>query len=181
MHQVKPTFSAPVATGSVTQDFVCQTCGKRITLAPANFAVLIGIAMGTMLTCIGPFLVGAYWWSKRQMYEKYPVVGTADRSYLMPQAVRRCGQCGQAIAPNIVHERTNGIPTGTEFRYACACGNRFITNDALTYCLYGLAGVLFTALGFALPLFLCAGIPALFAAIGLPMRQWFVHHRNPLL
>ncbi|MCO4747189.1 MAG: hypothetical protein KC912_20495 [Proteobacteria bacterium] len=122
--------------------------------------VLDAVVLGISLTALGAILTAAAMsygvWAIRPFWVQYsrPVVDGAvppDTRYRLAEPVRKCS-CGQAVrCAEVTANRTNGLPTGTEYRYLCAsCEREFVVESPLGQVLTVLASSLVLGIGGAI-------------------------------
>ena len=126
------TFSAK--SGIQTREFRCQACGKSFTIRPR--ARLIGfIIAGVLLlpTCMGLPILGFswWWWTQERRIPLVPDAAPVKRRFREGPPQRICGGCGgPAVATNITRHTHNGVPTGTDYVYACRSCNKGFTLES---------------------------------------------------
>jgi len=183
-------------TGAVTRDCRCQACGARVTLRAR--ARLTGFAIAGVLllpTCIGLPILGVTWWWWQQE-ARNPVVPDAPqpvRRFRDGPPLRRCGSCRElAAAKTVTRNRTNGLPTGTEYGYVCGgCGARFTVESPWGHAFSAMAGAVVTAIAVAFAVWgegrgwrfggaAVFGLAALFVGTQSALRLWR-RVRNPVV
>jgi hypothetical protein len=123
-------------TGQFTHEYRCQACGASFVVRPKSHVIGLFLA-GAILSfsCIGlPMLYVA--WRRWTVESRIPVVPGAPPPLLRFRGgppLRSCGECaGTATAMKITRHTHNGIPTGTEYGYACAgCAREFTVESFL--------------------------------------------------
>lgn len=147
---------------------------------PVGFAVLL------CWTCVMPVIFGGMAGLKYWPYHANQVVPGAalpEIRYRTDEPNRRCAGCGGvARCQSITRNTSRGLPTGTEYEYACAgCGQEFSLESTGSLA-FNVFGALFCfLLGFGcMPL----GIVLWLMSLGLlAMSGWrlMAGVRNPLL
>jgi DNA-directed RNA polymerase subunit RPC12/RpoP len=126
----KHTISG-TASGEVTRDYRCQTCGAKYTVHPRSNIIVMYVLGVIFLLAICPGAVFLYLaWSRSQVEKKIPIAVGAPRPVMRFRSgppARSCGACGGvAVITSITRHKTNGIPTGTDVEYCCGqCKKEF--------------------------------------------------------
>lgn len=124
-----------VATGAVTKEYRCQACGAWQVLRPTLSSISLWVAGILLLPACGlglPFIWVA--WQNGRFDERVKRVDAPAPVMKFPGGPpkRQCTCGGVAAAVEITRHTHRGIPTGTEFVYACAsCKKQFETENVL--------------------------------------------------
>ncbi len=144
------------STGRVTRECRCQSCGTVVKLHDPAL-IRMGRILGIVLMCsVVGFLPGVIVFvaalRRDAKWRHNPVVAGGSLPairYPLGPGNRRCAACG-ATARIVAMTRTrhNGIPTGTDYDYACvACDHRFQTESGGGILLELVAGALCATFG----------------------------------
>lgn len=117
-------------TGWVNRDYVCQSCGAKVTLVDPKRIRALRLTAWLMIWAVVPtpiLLLMAN--ARKNAWSRHPLVPGAPypaitRVQAGGEASRRCAKCGHTARPvSVTRHRSLGIPTGTEVRYLCeGCG-----------------------------------------------------------
>jgi DNA-directed RNA polymerase subunit RPC12/RpoP len=137
-----------------TRDYRCQACGAKFSLHPRIGSwtfVALGILMSPAIFPLGFTLFG---WMRLRRDGANPVMPNAPRPQLKYRdgpPVRKCVTCGNPVALTRVTRHTSrGIPTGTEYEYACGpCKKEFTIESAWGHTFSLMGGALVVSLGLA--------------------------------
>lgn len=141
-------------SGIVTQDYRCQSCGRKFKIRPRPR--LLGFAIAGVLlipTCMGiPMLALTYWMYKQDDWN--PVVPGAPpppRKYRAGPPARRCASCRDVALPvKVTQNRVNGIPVGVETTLRChGCQREFTVESIGGQIMNALSGLTVGAIGVA--------------------------------
>lgn len=141
-------------SGIVTQDYRCQSCGRKFKIRPRPR--LLGFAIAGVLlipTCMGiPMLALTYWMYKQDDWN--PVVPGAPpppRKYRAGPPLRKCGECGGVCTVRkVTQNRVNGLPAGVEVGYACdGCNADFTIESFWGQAMNAMSGMLVAAISAA--------------------------------
>jgi hypothetical protein len=141
-------------TQQATRDFRCQSCGTRFSLPPP-LQSWVFIVMGLIMACgIGPLMFTYIGWRQLRREKINPVVPNAPlppMRYRVGPPQRACRGCSQAVTlTHVTRHRINGLPAGTEFKFACShCKKTFVIDSVWRQCLNGLMAALVAAIGAA--------------------------------
>ena len=141
-------------TGSSTRDYRCQGCGAKFSIYPRVTSITF-IVIGLAMACaIFPLGFAVFGWLRLRTDKNNPVVPGAPRPQLKYRdgpPVRRCGTCGNPVALTKVTRHTSrGLPTGTEYEYACApCNKAFVVESAWGHTTSLLGGLMVGAIAAA--------------------------------
>jgi DNA-directed RNA polymerase subunit RPC12/RpoP len=131
VHEWKRTVNG-LSTNSSTRDYRCQNCGAKFSLhrkVQTWTFIIMGLIMAPAL-----FPLGFTWfgWRRLQRDKKNPVMPAGHprppMKFRVGPPARKCGSCGApVILGKVTRNSTNGVPTGTEYEYACAgCRKQFV-------------------------------------------------------
>ena len=154
------------ASNIVTYDCQCQSCGTRVTLQPRARILGFYIAGVLLLPTVIPGAI-VLWMaiSRSRAWKRNPVVPGAPMPAMRFQSGpgnRRCGCGGTATMKKVTRHTHNGIPTGTEYEYACgSCGKGFVIES--------FAGLFFSFLGASV---LAAVSYAVIGHVEKPLSRW---------
>lgn len=141
------------STGESTKEYRCQDCGAW-QVRSARSRVIAFWIVGALLSipCLfgAPFLFLA--WRQHTFDQRVPIVPgvPAPRMRFPGGAPRRtCGKCNAVAKTTQITRNTHkGIPTGTEYEYACTgCGLQFTTENFLGHAFSTFGGLLLAAIG----------------------------------
>ena len=153
------------------------------------------VTFGGLIGVAAAFVTG---WGLHPTWIKFtrPIVPDAEVPevrYRLADPVRRC-VCGQPVAcHSVTDNRTNGVPTGTEWEYACAsCERSFVIESAWgqVFTVFASsvvlalgAGLLSTASGQGAGAWACAGVVALMGVGGwmLALARFVARFRYPVM
>jgi len=159
------------------RDFVCQQCGRAVTLHPIpwltlplavmgvplaliGFALacsgvfteeaLVALVFGGILAAFGSVLVGAFTWPIGMLF-RYPVVDGVPVPVIRYDEVnppRRCRCGGEARCVTVTAHRTNFVYSGTGYGYACpTCGHEFQVDSPLLVLFHTVAFAILVGFG----------------------------------
>ena len=139
------TFGA--ATTESTKDYRCQNCGAWF-IKRARSRVIAFWILGVLFlpSCFMGLLFLYLAWRQHTFDQRLPLVpGAPEPRMRFPGGApkRTCGKCGGiAKAVRITRHTHNGMPTGTDYDYACGqCGLEFTTQNFLGHVFATLGGV----------------------------------------
>jgi hypothetical protein len=138
--------------GQSTRDYRCQACGVKFSIPPK--AQAWGMIIAGALTCFAVFPLGFVWWGWYRLTQekRWPLVPGASPPLMRYQdgpPVRRCGTCQQnATLQSVTRHTSRGLPSGTEYVYACGpCNKTFTIESVWGMTVSSLAGLVLLAIG----------------------------------
>ena len=166
------------STGQSTRDYRCQSCGAKFSIYPkANVIGLFIAGVLTLMACIPGLVIlpiAFVRWKRDSWNPLVPGAPLPPMQYRDGPPRRRCGLCqGEAILKRVTRSTHNGIPTGTEYEYACApCNKAFVIESLWGHLFTSFAAAVCLAIGIAIAaygdsLWLRLGLGGLFLAGGV--------------
>lgn len=150
-----------IKTGVATQEYRCQSCGKRFKIHAKRentILLVLGIALLFFMFPAGLLLlfIARRRWKLAARAPLLPDARIPAIRYQEGPPRRRCGACGNLCrAVRVARESHNGIPMGMEIEYECSgCGRQFTIGSTGSNIGLGFTALFFLAAGAALWFFL---------------------------
>lgn len=112
-------------------DYRCQSCGATPAIRDLFLPILVGVLTLPALIGVVPLVIAFRRFRIRKMNPVVPGAVAPRIRFSAEDYPRRCKKCtGTAFPTRITRRRTNGIPSGIEYRYRCvACTTEFTTES----------------------------------------------------